>query len=133
MHPETLDRNVKGGKKNPEGLSAFAEALAEALRSTGMSQAALADQIGAGRSAVSAWMQGSVEPHFRTVFAMEAALSLPGGYLSQHLGCVPAGEPVAGHDVESAIATDPDLDEQQRHMLLKVRAAFLAVNERDAR
>lgn len=73
-----------------EQRMAFAQALRNARDETGIKQEELAKTVGVVQGTISAYERGGVEPPPQQVFAIEAALNLPGGFLSRHLGYIPA-------------------------------------------
>lgn len=98
-------------------LRRFGRAVAEARAARELSQEELADRSGVSQSNVSGWEVGRWAPEPEVVFAVERALKLPGGSLSQHLGYVPAKATTKPADVEAAILGSR-LDEIDRRALI---------------
>lgn len=102
----------------------FGEALAAALRARGISQRELAERLGGmAQSSVSAWTRGDAAPAPEAVFDIERLLDLGPGYLSQHLGFVPAGA-VPPVSVVAAVESDPLLEPVHRQALLALYREF---------
>lgn len=68
--------------------------------------------------AISNWERGESPPDPETVFAIERFLELSPGELSQHLGYLPVEADTPPCTVESAVAADRRLRENERGALL---------------
>ena len=113
------------GVANGEGRTRFGQALGAALRSRDMTQKDLADALGGmAQSAISNWVAGEAVPGHDVVFRAERVLQLPPGYLSRHLGYVPAEHAAPPSSVEDAVDEDPLLGEVQRQALLALYREF---------
>jgi transcriptional regulator with XRE-family HTH domain len=104
-----------------ERLARFASALVTAMAAADETQQSLADALGGSQATVSAWCRGVSEPWPARVFAIERALGVAAGQLSQALGYVPVGAPVS---VAVAIEADPSLSESDRTILRTVLRAL---------
>ncbi len=107
-----------------ERRAAFGTALARARKGRNISQAQLGAMLcGSTQSTVSSWEVGAAEPEPMTVFAIEEALGTEPGYLSRHLGYVPAS-PIERPTppASDAIADDPRLSPFLRRLLLMMYA-----------
>lgn len=116
-----------------EQRAAFGGALQDVLDRLGMSQTALAAEVGRalGRGPVSQpWIseirRGAKEPSVEVAFAIEEVVGVKPGQLTRHLGYVPAGAR-ASASVVDAIEGDVRLDDRGRRSLL---AAYGALVER---
>lgn len=106
--------------------SEFRAALSAAMKSRGLSQQALADEVDVTQGAVHLWLAGKSVPTPERVFAVERALGLAPGRLSARLGYVPAAAvsaPSVGTP-EEAIAADPTLSKSAKRALLTVLRTF---------
>ncbi|HEV7535717.1 MAG TPA: helix-turn-helix transcriptional regulator, partial [Acidimicrobiia bacterium] len=121
MHHSAED-GMKKHKSDPKKSEAtsFAGALRETLALQGVAKAELARRVGASPSAVSNWTIGRDVPGPRTVFAVEAALGLSGGYLSRLLGYGPCGDRFDPPGPAEAIMADPRLRPEHKKTLLGV-------------
>jgi transcriptional regulator with XRE-family HTH domain len=125
---------VRAVDATPEQCRDFGAALERALdgRHHGGFGADVARAMGAKNpftpSAVSQWVNGTVEPARPKVFAMEKVLKLRPGSLSRLLGYLPVTAR-ASVSVLEAIDADPSLSETQKGML---RAAYRAAVGRDS-
>lgn len=112
----STDRN-----ETAERRRAFGEALGEAMQMRSMTQLELGQTLGITQSAVSAWKAGQAAPEPDVVFAVEQSLTMPAGWLSRHLGFVPADfrkqPPVS---VPDAALVDPLLDEPGKRAVIAV-------------
>lgn len=97
-------------------LRRFGRAVGEARDARGWSQEELAVKAGVSQSNVSGWESGKWAPDPEQVFAVERALRVKPGALSEHLGFVPAEPSVRSTDLVAAIL-DSDLDELDRRAL----------------
>jgi hypothetical protein len=101
----------------------FQEALSRALE--GKSQVEVARKADIAPSTISTWISGGgADP--QRVFAVERALGLRPGELSEHLGYLPldAVDKPQPPDVRYAIDRDPDLDPLDRDALLMLYNVF---------
>lgn len=99
-------------------VAVFAAALRQALGTHAMSHAELARRINRSPSAISNYTIGRDAPGPETVFAIEQALGLAGGYLSRLLGFCPCE---SGHDppgFEEAVLADPALPVEHKKTLI---------------
>jgi transcriptional regulator with XRE-family HTH domain len=121
------------GQYTPRQRDAFVARLAAALDDSDLTQGELADAIGIGaenRSQISQWRNGKNGPPAPPrVFQLERELGLPAGELSQTLGYLPTGEEVPECNTETAIATDPRLDERTRTALLALLEQYVSWGE----
>lgn len=92
----------------------FSKALVELLAAKGRNQSDLARALGLTPSAISYWTTAKSEPEPELVFRAEAALGVPLGTLSRHLGYVPVGSPVS---VIAALEADDKLTPSERNAL----------------
>lgn len=97
-------------------LRRFGRAVGEARDARGWSQEELAQRAGVSQSNVSGWESGKWAPDPDAVFAVERALRVKPGGLSEHLGYVPASPSDRQIDLVAAIL-DSDLDEIDRRAL----------------
>ena len=111
------------------GRQKFGVALAQTLRSMGLTQAELAEQLQTTQSAVSAWINGRSEPPPFTVFNLEQTLGLAPGALSRLLGYVPVEAAELGGTVRAAIRRDPMLAEHFKPMLLSLYGQLVRLGE----
>lgn len=103
----------------------FARSLAAELDARGMTQRDLADLVGVRQNTVSRWVAADgFAPDPDRVFAIEAALDLPPGALSQHLGYAPV-EARPTPSVLEAIEAAPNLEPWQRDALVAVYSIFV--------
>ena len=99
-----------------------------------LTQADLAGRLGVSPTAVSAWELGN-KPPIDVAAEIEAALGLEPGYLTRHLGYVPADLPPDAitrlHvSVPEAIERDPLLNEHRKRVLLAVYEDMTTRDER---
>ena len=99
----------------------FAAALRQERQHAGLTLEQLGLRVGVPGQRVSQLEQGANPPAPDLVFRLEAALGLPPGRLSAHLGYVPVGQVP---DVLTALAVDPRLDDVARGA---VRSVYDAV------
>jgi len=94
------------------------------MRSRRMIQTRLAAELdGVSQSAISGWINGQSVPNHNVVFAIERALDVTPGFLSHHLGYIPAGtSPPCS--VPDAVDADPLLDDVRRAALLALYRQF---------
>lgn len=109
---------------NGEREKRFGAALGRMRQRAGLTQAALAEEIGSKQSTLSSWERGEFEPPPDAVFSMEKALECKGGALSRLLGYVPLDTDSQAISVEEAIAVDPALDEYRRELLIGIYETF---------
>lgn len=97
----------------------FGNAFGELLALRGMSQTAFAARLGTSQSMVSAWIAGDYACSNEQVFAIEKALKVQPGTLSQHLGFLPP-EAVAARlaSVEEAVMADALLGPDSKRALI---------------
>lgn len=115
---------------SPSDIRGFKQALRQAREARGISQDALAKRLGfRAQSVASKWEdtegdQARKVPDPDDVFALEAALELPPGSLSRHLGYLPlkVGS-VPEVDAVAAIMTDDTVSSQRPGLLALVRLA----------
>lgn len=109
---------------------AFGAALRDVLRVRGITQEELAAMVGdVSQAAISAWLSGASAPRSVSLtFAVERALKVKPGSLSQHLGYLPP-EALSGPraSVESAVLEDPGLTSDEKEILL---AGYRAAKKR---
>lgn len=102
--------------------------LAEAIRdaySGRLTQVQLANTLGVAQNTVSRWSTGDVEPRLDDIARIEAACSLPHGFILRSAGCVDdASTP------EDMVAADHRLDAARRELLLAAYAAALSQTRR---
>lgn len=77
------------------------------------------------QSTVSAWINAKSEPAPDTVFAIEQALELSAGFLSRHLGYLPATNVPPVSTVEEAVIAARDLEDDFKRMLLAVHVVLV--------
>lgn len=90
-----------------------------------MSQRQIAEMLGYQQSSMSSWENGKQLPEPIIVFALEKALTLPPGFLSQHLGYLPLDQDEAPTNVLDAIRKDPGLAEDGKEALIRCYLALL--------
>ncbi len=107
----------------PDSYRKLGDAIRRAVADAGLSQAELGAHVahidGADnpypQSTVSTWIAGTgLSPE--RVFAIERALHLPGGTLSQIVGYVPTGTNIS--TVPDAIDADPELTVEAKEVLI---------------
>lgn len=103
----------------------FADALSAELAARGVTQSALADAVGMKQNTVSRWVGGDFAPPPETVFAIEEALDVEPGALSQFLGFLPMGEGETPITITAAVGAAPELEDWQREALLAVYRTFV--------
>lgn len=91
----------------------------QARQRAGLTQTALSSATGIPQSTISVFERGEAEPGPEAVFAMEDALNLKSGSLSQLLGFARIGVEVST-SIEVAISLDPSLDEPARQLLIQL-------------
>ena len=96
----------------------FGRVLSDALKARGMKQEDLAGMLGTTQSSVSGWINGKYEPVAATVFGAERSLGLDPGSLSRPLGYLPVEPVSATVSVESAIAQNTQLDDDEKAALV---------------
>lgn len=107
----------------PEQIAAFGQALTDELNTRGFNQAELVRRYEAltgetvHQTTVSRWVAGAQEPSRRQAVTVEAALDLPPGLLTRHLGYVPTAAAPAV-DLVAAINAAADLAPGDRALLL---------------
>jgi transcriptional regulator with XRE-family HTH domain len=115
----------------PEQMAAFGQAIAEELRSRGLTQAqlrrdleeALGDTI--HQTTVSNWVAGKHEPSRTQAILLEEFLRAAPGSLTRHIGYLPlTAHPTI--DVIDAIGADPGLTPEQREDLTAQYEGMLA-------
>lgn len=104
----------------------FLVAFKQALEDSGTSYRRLGELIGAGKDTVGLWVNGDQPIWPDEVFAVEHALDLPPGTLSQLVGYVPVSAPTP-MTVIDAVDRDPKLNSQARRM---VKSTYRAAIER---
>lgn len=108
---ETMQRRAK-----------FGLALTTALARAGRTQREIAEAIGVSISAMSEWKRGVSEPERHDVtFSLEREIGTAPGELSIHLGYLPAE---ALGSWESALLSDPDIDDRLREVILAVVRSY---------
>lgn len=85
-----------------------------------MRQDDLAGMLGTTQSSVSGWINGRYEPAAPTVFTVERCLGMDPGSLSRPLGYLPVEPASRSVSVESAIAQNPQLDDEEKAALSAV-------------
>lgn len=115
------------GKKSVSNVKAFASALDDAIRRSGLSTPRVAERASAtgvnvAQSTIATWLGGKRPGRPEQVFAVEQALDLPPGSLSAYLGYLPTQLYRVG--IEAAIALDDSLDERDRQSLLDMVRRF---------
>jgi transcriptional regulator with XRE-family HTH domain len=100
----------------------FARALQRARTDCGLSQRALAAEVGVSQAAVSQWLLGQTSPKPERVAALEEALRLESHSLARLLGQLPYGEDEARPrmTVVEAAEADPRLGERDQRILAAV-------------
>lgn len=119
--PTETDQTVSEDKDDAGGRDprrdAFARAFTEALRDSGLSQTELAAKTGLAQATISEWKTGEAAPRTPDItFALERALKVPPGHLSQHLGYVPAE--ILEDNWLAGLLGDPQVDHRLRRVLL---------------
>ena len=100
---------------------AFSRALRQARSTMGMSQRAVARDVGRTASAVWQWERGLGAPDAPTVAELERVLQVPPNALARLLGYLPPSDRGDGAaTVLDAINADPRLDERGRDLLASV-------------
>lgn len=98
---------------------AFGRALHDSRTARKLSQNELASKAGVTQAAVSGWESGTYVPEPAVVFKLERTLRVPPGYLSVHLGYVPAdAQTTVTGDVERAVLGSPVLDSHDKRALV---------------
>lgn len=131
--PKPQRRTKRQTYEDESMLARFRDALRTARQKKGWSQGDLAKLIGRSQAAVAGWENGPNTPPVPTTFAIERALELAPGALSQHLGFMPvsaAGARPPAVPVDEAIMRAADLDDVGRKGLI---AAYLAMRSPRAR
>lgn len=95
----------------------FGDAVRRRLGDLGRTHGWLADQLGYHQTTITGYINGKITPKPADVFAIEAALQLAPGTLSQTLGYLPVDRS-PGTAVVDAIAADPSLTDPARRALL---------------
>ena len=103
----------------------FADALASELAARGVTQGALADAVGVAQNTISQYTTGRFVPPPETVFAIEAALDVAPGALSQYLGYMPCDIEAPPVTVRAVVSGAPELEPWQRDALLAVYRTFV--------
>lgn len=88
-----------------------------------LSQSELGQLVGVKQSTMSSWVNGVAAPSPDTVFALEAAIKVPPGSLSRHLGYVPLDAAKTALTVKAAVHADTALGTVERAMILAAHAA----------
>jgi transcriptional regulator with XRE-family HTH domain len=112
----------------------FGAALDATLNSKRLTQADLAGHFGSIQSTVSQWVRGEAEPRPVVVFAIEQALELEPGTLSQHLGYLPIvthGEAPA--DLVDVLDADSLLSDSEKDVVRRMYEEFVGRRQRRAR
>lgn len=115
------------GKRSVSNVKAFARALDDAIKRSGLSTPKIAERASAtgvnvAQSTIATWLGGKRPGRPDQVFAVETALALPPGSLSAYLGYLPTQLYRVG--IEAAIALDETLDERDRQSLLDMVTRF---------
>ena len=117
-----MGRQVESSEQQRRAFGAAVEAAMYAARISSFADLSrrLAE-VGVERheQTVGQWCKGLAEPRRSEVFAIERVCEVEPGTLSRHLGYVPVdADPTV--TLDQLIAADPDLTEQDRHLVLGV-------------
>jgi len=108
----------------------FARALRDEREEAQMSQEVLAEKMAVTRQRISQWESGEpIDPD--TAMSLEAALGVPPGRLTHHLGYVPAGDPEP--DVVRTIEADPKLEQRFHDMVINIYREAVELSDADRR
>jgi transcriptional regulator with XRE-family HTH domain len=98
----------------------FRRALKRARQESGLSQRAVAREVGRTASAVWQWEEGRGAPDPETVARLERLLELEPDSLARLLGYLPATKDSAKVGVLDAVSADPRLGDSERELLANV-------------
>ena len=117
-----MGRQVESSEQQRRAFGAAVEASMYAAQIAGFADLSrrLAE-LGVDRheQTIGQWCKGLSEPRRSEVFAIEQVCGVEPGTLSRHLGYVPVDvDPSV--TIEQLIAADPDLTEEDRHLVLGV-------------
>lgn len=104
---------------------AWAAALKQVMTERGWEQVDVAKRIGVSQQTVSQWMNGRPPDTPWRWTEIESKLGLPLGYLTHHLGFVPA----EGSTVAEAVEKDPHLSADKKRMLLSLYRNLVALGD----
>lgn len=107
---------TRANTPTPQALRAAGTAVALRRQTLGMSQSSLGAAIGVSQAQISELEKGN-RAHTLPgeMFAIEAALEVPAGSISFHLGYVPVGS--APPSTVAGIWADSELDEAQKNLM----------------
>jgi transcriptional regulator with XRE-family HTH domain len=97
--------------------SALADAIRDAKQQAGLSQSEIGRRIGVDQTVVSTWARGAAIPSVERILALDRLFGLRPGTLLERAGLV---EP---RTTEEAIASEPAIDDDDKHMLQGMVAA----------
>jgi transcriptional regulator with XRE-family HTH domain len=93
----------------------------------GLSQEALASELGTAQSAVSEWLRGR-KPNPERVYQLEKYFDLPPGSLARLLNYLPPTERGVETDVDAALILDNTLNEEQKQIIQAQIRSFRDLN-----
>ncbi len=102
-------------------------AVRSAVRSSGLTQEALAARMGEKQQTISGWML-TREPRLNDISRIEKALDKPGGFLLRAAGYV--ADPVRTRE---CLLADPNLVEAHRQLLIASYDSAIELARREAR
>jgi len=97
--------------------SALADVIRDAQQHAGLSQREIGRRVGVDQTVVSTWVRGAATPSVERILALDRLFDLRPGTLLERAGLV---EP---RTTEEAIAAEPTIDDDGKHMLQGMVAA----------
>jgi transcriptional regulator with XRE-family HTH domain len=109
-----------------EQKKALGRAIHEAMKLRGVNQVELAEALGTTQSVISQWRLGKFLAPPRAVFALEEALQVPPGWLSQHFDFMPMPSNMGSGatEIETCVLGDPDLGDGEKAAVLAMIEQF---------